>query len=123
MGENETIRRSDALAIVSEQLAEATDAKKCHACGCFHAAVAAFEHTGAGQGELAPVLARARETFAPRKYDCLGCEVCFPAIAENAFADAFPGEARAPLCPADAFAERPGWPPLPGDYVVVRHGA
>lgn len=123
MADNMATRRPEALAIVSEQIAEATAAKKCHACGCFQAAVAAFEQTEAGQRELAPVLARARETFAPRKYDCLGCEVCFPAVAENAFADAFPGEARAPLCPTDAPAERSGWPPLPGDYVVVRHGA
>ena len=72
---------------------------------------------------LLPSLARAREAFAPRTYDCLGCEVCHPAIAESAFADAFPHEARAPLCPTEAPAERSGWPPLPGDYVVVRHGA
>ncbi len=123
MGENVTTRRSTALAIVSEQLAEAMAAKKCHACGCFHAAVAAFEQTDGGRGELGPVLARARETFAPRKYDCLGCEVCFPAVAENAFADAFPGEALGPLCATEVPAERTGWPPLPGDYLVVRHGA
>ena len=123
MAEDMTIRRPEALAIVSEQLAEATAAKKCHACGCLHTAVAAFEQTEAGRRELSPALMRARETFAPRMYDCLGCEVCFPAVAENAFAEAFPGEARVPLCPTDAPAERAGWPPLPGDYVVVRHGA
>ncbi len=123
MAANVTTGRSNALAIVSEQLAEATAAKKCHACGCFQGAVAAFEKTQVGRGELAPALARARETFAARKYDCLGCEVCFPAVAENAFAEAFPDEARAPLCPTDAPAHRSGWPPLPGDYVVVRYGA
>lgn len=123
MAANVTTLRSEALTIVSDQLAEATAAKKCHACACFQVAVAALERTEAGRRELAPVLAAARETFAPRKYDCLGCELCFPAVAENAFADAFPEEARAPLCPTDAPAERPGWPPLPGDYAVVRHGA
>ncbi|BDG06530.1 DUF4346 domain-containing protein [Anaeromyxobacter oryzae] len=123
MGENVTTRRSAALVIVAEQLGEATAATKCHACGCFQAAVAAFEQTEPGRTELAPALARSRETFAPRKYDCLGCEICFPAIAENAFADAFPGEARAPLCPTDAPVERGGWPPLPGDYRVLRYGA
>ncbi len=123
MRESHASDRAAALAIVAEQLAEGTTAKKCHACGCFQAAVAAFEQTEAGRGELAPVLARARETFAPRKYDCLGCEVCFPAVAENAFADAFPREARAPLCATGVPAERKGWPPLPGDYLVVRHGA
>ncbi len=123
MPENDASTQQDALAVVSEEIAEATAAKKCHPCGCFQAAVAAFEHTDAGRGELAPLLARARATFAPRKYDCLGCEVCFPAIAENAYADAFPGAGRAPLCPTDAPVERAGWPPLPGDYVVVRYGA
>src|SRR6266540_4210031 len=112
MPENDHSHLSEALAIVSEQISEATAAKKCHACGCFQAAVAALEQTDAGRRDLAPVLARAHETFAPRKYDCLGCEVCFPAVAENAFADAFPGQARAPLCPTDAPAERSGWPPF-----------
>src|SRR5574342_908691 len=123
MAENRVTPRSEALAIVIDQLAEATAAKRCHACGCFQAAVAAFEQAQAGRRELAPMLARAREMFAPRRYDCLGCEVCFPAVAENAFAEAFPGEARAALCPTDVPAERTGWPPLPGDYRVLRHGA
>jgi tetrahydromethanopterin S-methyltransferase subunit A len=123
MSENDSSHRADALAIVSEHIAEATAAKKCHACGCFQAAVAAFEQTAPGRGELAPLLARARETIAPQKYDCLGCEVCFPAVAENAFAEAFPGEVIAPLCPTDVPEERHGWPPLPGDYNVVRYGA
>lgn len=121
MAENQA--RIEALAIVSEQISAATSAKKCHPCGCFQATVAALEQREATRRELAPLLARAREVFAPRKYDCLGCEVCFPAIAENALADAFPGEARAPLCPTDEPAARDGWPPLPGDYTVVRHGA
>jgi tetrahydromethanopterin S-methyltransferase subunit A len=123
MDENDRSRSTEALAIVSEQLSEATAARKCHACGCFQAAVAAFEQTAAGRGELSPVLARARRTFAPRKYDCLGCEICFPAAAENAFAGAFPGEALPPPCPTGAPVERSGWPPLPGDYHVLRHGA
>lgn len=112
-----------ALAIVAEQLEEGIAAKKCHACGCFQAAVAAFEGTAPGRHELRSALERARGVLTPTKYDCLGCQVCYPAVAENAFADAFPGEAIAPLCPTGAPAERPGWPPLPGDYRVVRFGA
>lgn len=115
--------REAALVVVAEQLAEAVAAKKCHPCGCFQSAIAAFERTDAGRRELADVLARARLVSVERKYDCLGCEVCFPAVAENAFADAFPADGIAPRCPTDAPAERAGWPPLPGDYVVVRHGA
>lgn len=115
--------RATALGVVQEQLAEATAAKKCHACGCFHGAVASFERTSAGSQELAGALAQARAVLTEKRYDCLGCEVCFPAIAENAFAEAFPGEASAPLCPTDAPVERTGWPPLPGDYRVLRYRA
>lgn len=122
MRENESDRRA-ALAVVGAQLAEGIAAKKCHACGCFQAAVAAFGKTEAGRHELADVLARARAVLVEKKYDCIGCAVCFPAVAENAFAEVFPDEEIAPLCPTDAPDERRGWPPLPGDFRVVRYRA
>ena len=110
-----------ALEVVSDQLAAATNARKCHGCGCLHKTVEALATTAAGQGELAPLLARARAVFTPKEYDCLGCPVCYPAIAANAFSEAFPGETEAlDLCPTEAPAERRGWPPLTGDYRVVR---
>jgi tetrahydromethanopterin S-methyltransferase subunit A len=123
MRENHATDRRAALAIVADQIGEGIAAKKCHSCGCFQAAVASFEKTEAGRHELSDLLARARAVLVEKKYDCLGCQICFPAVAENAFADAFPGEAIAPLCPTDAPEERHGWPPLPGDYKVVRYGA
>jgi hypothetical protein len=123
MRENSTSDCAAALAIVAEQMKAGVAAKKCHSCGCFQAAVASFEQTEPGRHELASVLAGARAVLVDRKYDCLGCAVCFPAIAENAFADAFPGAVAAPLCPTGVPAARRGWPPLPGDYKVVRHGA
>ena len=122
MGENYPDQEA-ALAIVREQLAEATAARKCHPCGCFHAAVSSFEKTDPVRRELADFLAAARAALVEKEYDCLGCQVCFPAIAENALADGFPGAAPAPSCPTDALVERRGWPPLPGDYKVVRYGA
>lgn len=112
------------LDLVHDQLAEATAAAKCHGCGCLHKTVEALEGTEAGRGELAPRLARARAVFTPKEYDCLGCAVCYPAIAANAFAEAFPGEGeRLDLCPTKSSEERTGWPPLPGDYHVVRYRA
>lgn len=112
------------LRVVREQLAEATAAKKCHGCGCLHSTVQALEATDAGRGELKDALERTRAAFTPKKYDCLGCEVCFPAVAANAFAEAFPKVgARLDLCPTDTSEARAGWPPLPGDYHVVRFRA
>lgn len=110
-----------ALAVVRAQLDEAVRARKCHHCGCLHQTVAALEGTTAGRGALASDLARARGVFAAKKYDCLGCAVCFPAIAANAFSEAMPEEGQAlDLCPTEPPVEQVGWPPLPGDYRVVR---
>ena len=121
---NSDEKKARALAVVREQLAAATEARKCYGCGCLHKTVEALTSTEAGQAELAPALEQARAVFTPKEYDCLGCTVCYPALAANAFGEAFAGEAEAmDLCPTDAPAERRGWPPLPGDFRVVRYRA
>lgn len=113
-----------AFKIVNDQLAEAVAAPKCHKCGCLHKTVEALSGTEAGKNELAPILAQARSGFVPKQYDCLGCPVCYPAIAANAFADAYPDVAGGlDLCPTEEPDERHGWPPLPGDFHVMRYGA
>jgi tetrahydromethanopterin S-methyltransferase subunit A len=112
------------LQIIIQQLQEAIAAPKCHQCGCLQQTVQALAETGAGQGELADILAQAQSVFVPKKYDCLGCAVCFPAIAANAFAEVYPDAgAELNLCPTEEPEERHGWPPLPGDFTVVRYGA
>jgi len=109
---------------IRTQLEEARAARKCHGCGCLHKTVEALESTDLGRGPLAADLARTRAVFTPRSYDCLGCAVCYPAIAANAYGEAFPVESVGlDLCPTDAPEERAGWPPLPGDYQVVRYDA
>ena len=113
-----------ALQVIGEQLEQAIRASKCHMCGCLQQTVDALASTEPGRAELAPLLTDARAVFQPKRYDCLGCAICYPAIAANAFAEAYPeAGARLDLCPTDAPDERAGWPPLPGDYTVVRYGA
>lgn len=112
------------LQLVIQQLQEAIAAPKCHQCGCLQQTVQALAETEAGQSELADILAQARNVFVPKKYDCMGCAVCYPAVAANAFAEAYPDAgASLDLCPTEAPEERHGWPPLPGDFTVVRYGA
>jgi len=112
-----------ALRVIAGQLAEAAEAKKCHPCGCFHSTVEALERSAAA-GQLEEPLSAARATFTESKYDCLGCQVCWPAIAANAFAEASPAdEAPLEVCATSDVREREGWPPLPGDYAVVRYQA
>ncbi len=113
--------QESALRIVRDQIAKATAASKCLKCGCFHSAVNALASTEAGTTQLKDTLNQARGVFQPKEYDCLGCPVCYPAIAANAFSEAFGG--RLDLCPTGEPAERTGWPPLPGDYHVTRYKA
>lgn len=118
------LERDAALRIVTEQLSEAVAAPKCHTCACLHTTVEALAGTEAGQGALASSLQRARSVFKPREYDCLGCPICYPALAANAFAEAFSEvSSRLDLCPTEEPEERKGWPPLPGDYHVLRYHA
>jgi tetrahydromethanopterin S-methyltransferase subunit A len=105
-------------------MSEAVSASKCHTCGCLHKTVEALSGTEVGQTELATVLQEARLVFKPKQYDCLGCPVCYPAIAANAFAEAFPELGSGlDLCPTDEPVKRQGWPPLPGDFHVIRYRA
>lgn len=116
--------RTAALAIVREQFEQAIAATKCHGCGCMLHTVEALERATPKAIDLIPVLDRARRVMLPKKYDCLGCDVCYPAVAANAFAEAFPESMpEAVLCPTETPAERTGWPPLPGEYSVLRYGA
>ena len=114
-----------AIRIIADELARAIAAAKCHQCGCLQQTVEALSTTPVGRHSgLASKLAEARATFKPKRYDCLGCSVCYPAIAANAFGEAFPkAGARLDLCPIGEPELREGWPPLPGDYRVLRYRA
>jgi tetrahydromethanopterin S-methyltransferase subunit A len=117
-------KHASGLHVIQEQIEAAMGAPKCHRCGCLHATVQALSSTSAGQGELVSVLRAAKEVFVPKEYDCLGCPVCYPAIAANAFAEAYPDAgAQLDLCPTEKPESRSGWPPLPGDYHVIRYHA
>jgi len=118
------IEKSVAFHIIQEQMGSAIAAPKCHKCGCLQQTVEALSATAEGQNELAETLNRARQVFVPKEYDCLGCPVCYPAIAANAFAEAYPeAEAKLDLCPTEEPDLRSGWPPLAGDYYVLRYSA
>lgn len=108
------------LAAAVNQLAEAAAAKKCWHCGCLHSSLRAIEEAypkPARPEQLASVVEIARSRLSDVKYDCLGCDVCWPALAINALG--VEGDA----CPGEAVVAREGWPPLPGAYTVLRHHA
>lgn len=99
------------------QVQDATAAKKCWTCGCFHSSVKVIWETLPDDSPeaLKDAIEAARDTLQGIDYDCLGCEVCYPALAINAL------EIEADACPTEEVEERVGWPPLPGDYSVSRY--
>ncbi len=116
--------KSAAFHVIQQQIDLAIAAPKCHKCGCLQQTVEALSATPEGRNELADTLTRARQTFVPKEYDCLGCPVCYPAIAANAYGEAHPDAgAKLDLCPTEEPDVRSGWPPLAGDYYVLRYGA
>jgi tetrahydromethanopterin S-methyltransferase subunit A len=114
-----------AIAEAADQFEVAATAQKCWACGCLHHALETLDGAipSAERPEnLDAAVRRARERLVAIRYDCLGCEVCYPAQALNALSQAG-GAVAAGSCPTEAVAARPGWPPLPGAYTVLRYRA
>jgi len=109
---------------VRVQIEKAQAAKKCWPCGCLHNSLAAIEKTFPNEelpADIARTMRATRDRLAPVRYDCLGCSVCFPALALNALNAE--GTDIQDSCPADAVAPREGWPPLPGNYTTLRFRA
>jgi tetrahydromethanopterin S-methyltransferase subunit A len=106
---------------IASELAAATSAKKCHACGCFRDAVGALRQTKLASSLTAP-LSKTSSVFVERGYDCLGCEICWPANILNIAADLVDLPAGAG-CPTKTLQPTNGWPTLPGDYQVIRFTA
>ncbi len=107
------------------QLCQAAGARKCWACGCLHGSLAAIEAAfpaGDGRPALADALRAARERLVPVRYDCLGCDVCYPALAVNTLTAAGL-QVHEQVCATEVAGERAGWPPLPGAYTVLRFHA
>jgi tetrahydromethanopterin S-methyltransferase subunit A len=109
------------------QFGEAAAAKKCWSCGCLHSSLAAVHRAVPEEDQppgLQEAMAAAEQRLEAVRYDCLGCEVCYPAVAVNAVASL--GGAHAGLvqsCPTETIEARDGWPPLPGSYAALRYNA
>jgi tetrahydromethanopterin S-methyltransferase subunit A len=111
----------------ASRLREAAAAKKCWSCGCLHNTLTAIEGalpSGQRSTELDAAMQAARERLVEVRYDCLGCELCYPALAINALNKSRDGQALdIPACSTEKLEERKGWPPFPGAYTVLRYGA
>ena len=109
------------------QLSDAAAAKKCWACGCLHGGLASIERAfpdGKRPVVLDTAIQEARSRLVEVQYDCLGCEICHPAVAINALGRAADeDQIEVDGYPTASGKARDVWPPLPGTYTVLRHGA
>ena len=113
-----------ALQAVYDEIGAGILLAKCQQCGCMRDAIATLTTAlPQVQAEDAQQLTRDATQWARKmkrvRYDCLGCEHCYPAAAQNAVALAFPEIAAAltPSCGMQVIANT--WPPVPGEYMVV----
>lgn len=118
---------AESLIEAATQIQAAADARKCWACGCLRHALDAIDRAvseSSRPSALARAIISARARLVPHRYECLGCDICYPAVALNALGHADGGDAvDAAVCPTEAVETRAGWPPLPGSYRVLRYHA
>jgi tetrahydromethanopterin S-methyltransferase subunit A len=100
---------------------------KCQKCGCMENALqsvgtALYSIDTADASALAQDLATWRRSMRPIQYACLGCEYCYPAVAQNAFAQAFPSVTPVADLSCD-FRLQSDWPPVVGEYKVLDKSA
>jgi tetrahydromethanopterin S-methyltransferase subunit A len=119
-------RASDGLIETAVQLQAAAGARKCWACGCLRHALDAINGAvpePSRPAALAEAITSAKAHLVPQRYECLGCEVCYPAVALNALSSAGSCAVDVAVCPTEPVETRAGWPPLPGSYRVLRYHA
>ncbi|MET9820539.1 DUF4346 domain-containing protein [Streptomyces sp. NPDC006349] len=107
-----------------ELLKRAARAKKCGPCGCAHDAAEVLSELPDGAPEgLVEAARELGDKRVAKQYECLGCAVCWPAQALDAAAEAGLVSEEAVICPVEPATPREGWPPLPGDYTLLRYTA
>ena len=118
------MRNNDGIQTIRAELETGIQLAKCKKCSCMKETLDSLSALVPIIGtEEARVLARDIETWVktmePVRYACLGCDYCYPAVAQNAFASAFPSVGHSPALSCDFQVSDAGWPPVVGEYFVV----
>lgn len=118
------MKNNVAIEAVQTELKAGMKLAKCMQCGCMAGALDTFAQqllgiTSGEAAELSEKVAGWKTQMKPIRYACLGCEYCYPAVAENAFSKAFP-EAGLPSALSCGFQVAEGeWPSVLGEYFVL----
>lgn len=122
------VSSNEHIRTIRTELEAAVQLAKCRKCGCMHQTLDSLASL------LLPVDSDEARALAQRiqgwtaqmepvRYACLGCDHCYPAVAQNALSGAFPSVSES-LAPACGFQINDGsWPPVAGEYFVVDEAA
>ena len=114
----------DPIQVIQEGIQAGVGLAKCQKCGCMHEALdnLAAQLPALDTEETHSLAASVPEwihQMQPVQFACLGCATCYAAVAQNAFAAAFPGVTQMSLSACDFQVKPAGWPAVPGEYFVV----
>lgn len=101
---------------------------KCQKCGCMESALknlaSVLPTIGTNESSaLAEGVAASIKKMRPIQYACLGCEHCYPAIAQNMFSEAFPLLGQAADLSCEYQVRNENWPPVVGEYFILDKAA
>lgn len=115
----------EGLQAVRAELEAGIALPKCQKCGCMESALnnlaAVLPTIGTDDAsDLAAGISASLKKMRPIQYTCLGCEYCYPAVAQNAFGLAFSALSQSAADLSCEFRVRDeGWPPVVGEYFVL----
>ena len=112
------------LELLASEMEDGIQLTKCQQCGCMDGALNTFAQqlhdiAGSEATELARNVTEWKVQMKPVRYTCLGCEHCYPAVAENAFSQAFPETALPPALTCGFQTIEGVWPAVLGEYFVL----
>ncbi len=115
------------LETIETELGEGMELPKCRQCGCMNDALENLEAALPGlpleeTPRLRERVERWKQAMNSVKYTCLGCAHCFPAVALNSLAQAFPEAVEGQTLGCSFEVKTQGWPPVPGEYSVFCEG-
>lgn len=109
-----------------ENLKQALAHPKCYRCRCLINSlnmIEAYEEDYPSKVRVNKLVSMLRERVVETEYDCLGCKMCFGAELLNAFGELTGLDiAGIDVC-RENVQIREGWPPLSGNYHVLKYGA
>jgi tetrahydromethanopterin S-methyltransferase subunit A len=114
---------------IRSELETGISLSKCQKCGCMGSTlknlVAVLPSVGTTDASsLADSLSGFLGKMHLVQYECLGCEHCYPAVAQNAFALAFPSFAQvATDLSCEYRIQVEDWPPVVGEYFALDKAA